>query len=230
VEWRKPSSVVYNGYTNQQIGSTYCSTVTIYGNVKQIIQIRRTVASKSPFQPELKLVNDTTEFNPKCVIIRGNLGLDTLDDDRYVSKYFDKYDAHPSKIRIEFDSTELQVIHWFDKNGDDIAQKLVSKKNENDSSFYLRERKELVPGKAFEFKYYKAKNSLALKEILTYNNKQLLAQVSDYSDEHRLNERVFISYMTFDKYGNWTKRTETRKNAKGITSGIVTTTRKITYY
>lgn len=225
--WRNPSSVIANGYTKKDIGATYGRFESIYGNVKQIIQIRRRFSS---IKTALKLYDDTTVFNEKGTILHGHLELDTIDNKFYSCMYFDKYEPIHRRINVTFDTTGSKFIRTYSTVWGDFVGISIYTKNDSSHFDLLKYNYSFATAKLNELIFYKAPSTIGLRETYKYNTKDLLSEVADYLSDNKLEERVLISYLIFDEKGNWLKRIETRKNPKGIVTGMVTTTRKITYY
>jgi len=212
----------------------YGGSEAIYGNVKHIFTIRTVKFGNSPIKRTP--LKDDVGYDKKGDILKKDLDVLFINLSCIYSKYFDKYDwikkvnygsgflAIQKLVAYNSDSI---LVKLFDYNAEQLGMKRVACRFRDDSTAYT-----------FNSKYHyvermefpQDKYNPGLKEIYKYNDKILLTAIEDYSVTNKPTERILFAYQAFDRYGNWTKRTETRKNAKGIVTGMVTTTRQITYY
>ncbi|WP_448702825.1 hypothetical protein ACFGVR_10765 [Mucilaginibacter sp. AW1-3] len=228
-------SVITNA-GNKKAGSLYGASEAIYGNFKQVITVRQFKISGKKTVIKYNSLIDTINYDQAGNIINSLVDIYFTNFSCIYSKYFSKYDwlslvARGDKYhtirKLRSYNADSIVIGQFDNYGDDIGGVRVSCPFRNDSAAYTYDVKQhYVKQILFHHDQYLP----GLKEIYKYNAQRFQTEIDDYSITDKLEEKVMFVYKVFDTHGNWTKRTETRKNAKGITTGIVTTTRKITYY
>jgi hypothetical protein len=214
---------IEDGNTHRQYAIINGSSDYIYGTPRQIITAR--IVTKSSDKKH-RLFIDSITYNNHGNIIKSHLGICFTNSDFSYSKYFDKYDPNIKKITSLDDTTNITRVHTFDKTGRDV----ITYHDKDGAKQFAVYQYDAVNNLVTESFFYRTKKVIGLRETYRYNSKNLLSEIDDYSNEDKIEERVLFTYQLFDTHGNWTKRTETRKNSKSIVTGIVTTTRKITYY
>lgn len=214
---------IEDGLTHKQFGIVDGASDYIYGTPRQIITIR--IINKSINQKS-RLFKDSITYDSHGNIVKSILGICFTNSDFSYSKYFDKYDPNIKKTTSLDDTLSITRVHTFDKTGRDV----ITYHDKDGAKQFAVHQYDAVNGLVTQSIFYRTKSIIGLRETYKYNSKNLLSEIADYLANGKIKEKVLFSYLAFDSHGNWTKRTETRKNSKGITTGIVTITRKITYY
>lgn len=191
----------------------------LHGRAKQIIEIKKSVVKEFKEEKNTYNILNYNRMNREISYNEINRGSRLA-----IIRYFDDRYVQP----IE-DTTNLILIDRFSsESGNKIG-----------SSYYHKDTSTIYCKNIYDYfgpdlnirmlRIYTAKDSLVFKQAYKYDQKGNLVAVTNSYGENSVPDKLIITYLAFDKKGNWTKRIEKSiKNKKVILTYRVE--RKITYY
>jgi hypothetical protein len=176
----------------------------LYGKVQKVA-----TAYYIPGTPGVDLT-DTTLYDKKgnTVETRRRTRHGAFFDDKYI----DKSDASGKKMKMTGNEKGQEFNLKFDSNGNlvEYDSHLTTGEWNFKSTYTYDQRNNLA-----SFQFFDKNNKLVRKRTYKYNSKDLLMEEDNWEEDPKLRYHLEFTYVSFDKAGNWTKRTSNKKTADG---------------
>ena len=192
----------------------------LFGKVKEVFQIEYMPGYKAT-----PAVSDTVLYdeNEKTVEMREKPRFAPI----YIFEYLYSQDSSGRKILVKINNEDEVISARLDDKGNLTEYNFYRKNAQlNKKSYYKYDDNDNL----VLFTLKNRDNTIGLTRTYKYNQDNMQIEEDESSSDGKLNYQLIYKYVSFDKYGNWTKRTSKKKLPNGEIGDFQTVERQIVYY